>query len=118
MKEKDKFVVGDLVLVTSSFLNSKADDIGFVYEKYKGGISIMIIRDGNDLGGFSYDDADRWLIKITHIPYFSDYIFKSCIRLREDFYNGYFQELVNVVKKKGEKWSRTSKLKKLLSDIK
>jgi hypothetical protein len=98
MRDKDKLRVGDLVIVTVSFLGAAADSIGLVYDDYKDGVSIIVIYNGCDLGGFSHEEIDRYLIKIGHFPEYADYGYGSVMKLYQDYENGYFQTLVQYVK--------------------
>ncbi len=68
-----KFEVGDLVLVCKEYSNysifggtTKADSIGFIYERYRSGVSVLL-EDGNDLGGFSDEESQRDLIYIGNV---------------------------------------------------
>ncbi len=91
MKELE---VGDLVLVTHSFLGSEPGIKGFVYETYQDfddstqkGVSI-ILESGRDLGGFSREEQFLYLefVESTGLMY----NFENVIQLDKDFKSGFF----------------------------
>lgn len=85
---KTKYEVGDIVKITSSFLDEPANVLGYVYEEYGTpgkdywGVSI-ITENGADLGGFSVDEQDNYLLFERKSGY--HYIFKNVIQLDRDF---------------------------------
>jgi hypothetical protein len=83
--------VGDIVFVNHAFLGSHPQE-GFVYEKYnigsdKPGVSV-ILKDGNDLGGFSQQEQTDYLEFKRKSGL--TYSFKNVLQLDKDFRDGYF----------------------------
>lgn len=107
-------IVGELVVVTHSFLGSKIDSLALVYDNYGSGVCIIIIEDGNDLGGFSLDEIDQYLISTGVIlqPYI-DYEFKSVNKLSTDYEEGRFDLAKGVVDNFGKMLIRDAKLRKI-----
>lgn len=83
--------VGDIVIVTTSFLGNPENMLGFVYETYtdfdnskKNGVSI-ILENGCDLGGFSYKEQQMYLSFVRKSGF--NYEFKNVTKLRNDFHS-------------------------------
>jgi hypothetical protein len=107
--------IGDLVVVTREFINCKADSIGIIYDKYDTDcVSILIVDNGVDLGGFSAEDVEKYVMHtgIT-IKYYTDYKFQSVIKLNTDYSNGYFDMANGVVENMGKMLIREAKLRKI-----
>jgi len=88
---------GDLVRIKRSFIGSKPNCLGYVYDTYpdfddssKTGVSI-ITDDGIDLGGFSYREQKEFLEFVSHTDLL--YNFKNVIKLSNDFDEGYFKDV-------------------------
>lgn len=110
-------IVGELVVVTHSFLGSKVDSLALVYDTYDGGVSIIVVDDGNDLGGFSYDEIDKYLIStgIVLQPYMN-YELESVIKLSSDYERGYFDPVKGIVDNLGKMLIRDAKLSKIVDN--
>lgn len=92
------YQIGDIVQLPSQWDN----DLGLVYELYKDfdyptlrGVSI-ISRGGRDLGGFSYDEQQKYLKLVKRTGF--EYDFKNVIELGRDFLAGKFTALFEEVK--------------------
>lgn len=84
-----KLHVGDIVRVIPSFLGNPENTLGFVYEIYtdfddatKNGVSI-ILENGCDLGGFSFEEQQRYLSFVRKSGLHYD--FKNVTKLVDDF---------------------------------
>ena len=84
---KQTFSNGDIVRVTSSFLNEPKNVLAYVYDEYSisgndHGVSI-ITENGCDLGGFSEDEQEQYLEFVRKSGH--TYDFRNVIQLDWDF---------------------------------
>ncbi len=85
---KYNYAVGDIVKITTSFLGEPPNCFGYLYEEYGTpgtyfwGFSV-ITENGGDLGGFSADEQDKYLVFERKSGY--QYQFKNVIQLDRDF---------------------------------
>jgi len=95
------FELGDLVRVKRSFLGNPENALGYIYDTYEDfdnsenqGVCI-ILHNGADLGGFSYEEQQSYLDKIKESGF--HYEFQNVIKLSHDYQDGKFDRVFNDV---------------------
>ena len=86
---------GDIVRVKTTFLGSKPNSKGFIYDTYedfddpsKRGVSI-ILEDGLELGGFSYGEQQEYLEFVKKSG--MNYKFRNVMQVSWDYDSGVFK---------------------------
>lgn len=89
--------VGDIVLVTRSFMGQPANMLGLVYETYddfdypsENGASI-ILSNGKNLGGFSREEQHAYLDFVCETDF--EYEFTNVMQLAADERSGIFKKV-------------------------
>ena len=90
------FRVGDLVTVDRRFATN--EQTGYVYDEYIStdgyrGVSVLL-EDGTDLGGFSYDEQQRYLAFVKHIT--PVYQYANNVKLYRDIREGLLARLFQL----------------------
>lgn len=87
--QKPLFQVGDVVQTTAAFLDSPVSSRAVVYEHHEGGGISIITEAGDDLGGFSVEDQQQYLLLLYHADGFT-YELRSVSYLYQDWRRGVF----------------------------